>query len=783
MNNNIIARKTADGRMQNLDDHLKSVAHISSFNSLCPNISKLIAQLHDIGKLSDQFQVYIKDGGERGSVVHAWQGVFLANELFDDLSSEATLLKEVIAFSVTGHHNYISDGLSTDGSTNYYDKLLNTMDIKYSYDCIKNKVQEEDKIELINLFIEAKQEINILIENIRKIYSSKNSANFALGLFTKYIYSSLIDADRLDAYLFDLNEKYRIKKFDWDEIIDTFEHNLLKFSSDNQINRIRKEISDRCKAAAAKESGIYQLLVPTGGGKTLSSLRFALHHCKKHNKKRIIYVIPYLSIIEQTAKSIRENLNMDVNDEFVFEHHSNIIEPDDEKSAEIRKLTASRWDNPIIITSVVQFLDTVMSSKAGKLRKFSHMADSVIIFDEVQSIPTKTIHCFNEVVTFISKILNATVILCSATQPTFESTQRKNLLLNENPKLIEITAELNNLKRVKIINESPKSLQGATDFILDKAYENGNCLVIVNTKKSALEIYKSIKSQIIGFEIFHLSTSMCPEHRIKVIESIKKGLDVNKKIVCISTQLVEAGVDISFSCVIRAMAGLDSIAQASGRCNRNCESSETKAVYTFALSDENIDKLPDIKSGKEIAESIIQNRNSDVDLLEESIMNLYYQNYFKNKGSQMDYPLKGSETIYAMLSNNEYGRGNYHNKTGNIFPHIISHAFHTADMNFNVIDEKTKSVVVFYGDAEELIIKYRQQPVNIFTKEKAKILKKLQRYSVELYDWQLQELSKNQALSILDEQTGIIILDKNYYSEDDVGVVLEIIQDNLIVGG
>jgi len=774
------ARKNTYGKTQSLHDHLKNVARISSSISHYPNITKLIAYLHDLGKLSDGFQNYIKNGGERGSIIHAWQGAFLANELFADNSQPANVLKEIIGFCVTAHHNYLDDGVSPDGTTKYYDKISKTAEPKYYFEEIKRKIDDNDREIFFNLFNNAKPEVSDFIAQIRVVYKNQNSAHFALGLFVKYIYSCLVDADRLDAYLFDIGEGFESTKIDWDTLIKVFEKNISNFSNDSKIDHVRKSVSDKCKVAAEKETNIYQLSVPTGGGKTLSSLRFALHHCKQYEKKRIIYIIPYLSIIDQTSNNLRDILNLTEDNDIIFEHHSNIVESEDERASEIRKLSAERWDSPIIITTMVQFMESVMSAKAGKLRKFAAMADSVIIFDEIQSLPIKTIHCFNEIVSFLSKILNSTIILCSATQPTLEQTQRANLMLSETPKLIDCEEEFKDVKRVAVKTERERDCVSASEFILQKATENGNCLVIVNTKKSALEIYNQLKNNVTDFELLHLSTSMFPAHRVQIIDRIKNSLNNGIKIICISTQLVEAGVDISFSCVVRALSGLDSIAQAAGRCNRNGESIKPKTVYTFSLIDENLDKLPDIRSGKETTTQIIQKKEEDTDLLEETCMAEFYQHYFKGKDSQMDYPTPCGETIYAMLSDNNYGKDNYKNIFGKMFSHFLSQAFHSADSNFSLIDKNTQSVVVACEEAENLFAEYRKEPTGVFTKNKVLIIKKLQKFSVALYEWQIKILTEQNALSRLDEETGIIILSKIHYTSE-TGVVMEASQDNLIV--
>lgn len=776
----LIARSVSDGRTQSIFEHNENVSMISSSISQYPNTTKLIAYLHDFGKASDDFQNYIKNGGERGSIIHAWQGAFLANELFNDNSQPAQILKEIIGFCVTAHHNYLHDGVSPDGISEYYEKISKTSEPKYYFDEIKTKITSANKDELGKLFASAKIEISDLLTKIGSTYKTKNSAHFALGLFVKYIYSCLVDADRLDAYLFDIGENFESEKTDWDNLIKVFEAKISNFTNDSEIGHVRKCVSDKCKLAAEKETNIYQLSVPTGGGKTLSSLRFALHHLKRHGKKRIIYIIPYLSIIDQTANNLRDILNLTEDNNIILEHHSNIVEPEDEKDYAIRKLSAARWDSPIIITTVVQFMESVMSSKAGKLRKFAAMADSVIIFDEIQSLPIKTIHCFNEIVSFLSKILNSTIILCSATQPSLEQTQRTNLLLSDNPKLIDCDEDFKDVKRVVVKTESEKDCVSASRFILQKATENGNCLVIVNTKKSALEIYNQLKNNAADYELLHLSTSMFPAHRVQIINRIKSSLETGIKIICVSTQLVEAGVDISFSCVVRALSGLDSIAQAAGRCNRNGESIEPKTVYTFSLIDENLDKLHDIRSGKETTAQIIQTKEDDTDLLDETVMTEFYRQYFNGKDSQMDYPMPSSETIYAMLSENNYGKDNYKNIIGKMFPHFLAQAFHSADINFSLIDNNTQTVVVACEDAENLFAEYRKEPIGVFTKNKLLIIKKLQKFSVALYEWQIKILTEQNALDKLDKETGIMLLSKIYYSPE-TGVVMEASQDNLII--
>jgi len=768
-----------DKRQQLLSEHLSNVAKLSASFSESKNLSRLIAILHDLGKAISTFQDYLKNGGERGSVVHSRQGAFFLDDYLNGSSDIAKLLlKEIVALSTMAHHGSLYDGISPDGRDVFLEKLTEKENERYRYlEAKRNSANvfsdlESNINELVNL---AKEEINTIVSQINNVYHSRESAQFALGLFVKYIYSCLIDADRLDAYSFDINEQTDPVVSDWASLINTFEEKIRSIPVESEIAAIRQSISSKCKEAAIKHTGIYQLSVPTGGGKTLSSLRFALHHCKTENKERIIYVIPYLSIIEQTAAEFHNIFNLNEDNNILLEHHSSIVLPDDEEEQKSRKLAAARWDAPIIITTMVQFLETVMSAKGSDLRKFHHMSNAVIIFDEIQSLPIKTIHVFNEVASFLAKVCNTTILLCTATQPLLGSTERENLLLEDEPDLVDTDGLFENIRRTVLVAEAERDIDAFADFVEEKALINRNCLAIVNTKSVAREVFDKLKSSN-SFTVFYLSTYMCSTHRADTIARIKKALSDKDKIICVATQLIEAGVDISFKCVVRAAAGLDSVTQAAGRCNRNEESKTPKEVYIVPLKNENLDKLDDIKCGKDITERMIR-ENSGADLLSPAIMKQFYEHYFYNRRNLMDYR-SDNGSIYDMLSINNAGRGNYKNRTGKECPCLIAQAFRTASEKFSVIDKNTESVVVQYSEAEKLMDAYRQQPNDRMTKTKLNIIRKLEKYSVSLYSWEIDKLAG--AISILDEETGIRFLDKFHYAED-IGVVFEADPNNYIV--
>ena len=432
-----------------------------------------------------------------------------------------------------------------------------------------------------------------------------------------------------------------------------------------------------------------------------------------------------------------------------------------------RKLAAERWDNPIIVTTMVEFLETVMSARGTKLRKFHNMADSVIIFDEIQSLPMNTINLFNEIVSFLSKITNSTILLCSATQPLLEKTKRENLLLSEKPDLIAETESYEDkLRRTRIVASAEnKSCDELGQIIYQQARKNGNCLAIVNLKKEAREIFQCLERLDVNheFELIHLSTAMCGRHRTDCLNRIGALLDPGnpKPVICVSTQLIEAGVDISFACVVRAMAGLDSIMQAAGRCNRNGESVEPKNVYVYPLKDEDSMEryLPDIAMGKQLTLQIMENYPGK-DLLSSNILEQYYDMLLRKKdgngkGGYTDCPIRGraegATTAYDLLSFNECDRSQFTNTTGGKYGLCFAQAFQTVSDNFHVIPDVTHNVVVPYGQATELLDMLHRGELS----EKISVLRRLQEYTVSLFDDDYRDLARKHAISLANEDFGV----------------------------
>ncbi len=686
----------------------------------------------------------------------------------------------------------------------FFDRLQekNKKDEKYAYDEVCKNIAQLD--------LDIKTRFSNAVEDVHRFYQialehglKKENLSFFIGLFTKYIYSRLIDADRLDAASFETSKSHGEPKqhqIEWQSLLRVFEEKMGQFDSTSPVNAVRKKICDACADSSDNKTGIYKLAVPTGGGKTLASLNFALRHAMKTGKRRIIYVIPYLSITTQTSQVFRNILNLSPDSDVLLEHYSSAMKDAENDSninsdgseseneserTKARKLAAERWDNPIIVTTMVQFLETVMSSHGTKLRKFHNMADSVIIFDEIQALPSQTINLFNETVSFLSTILNCTILLCSATQPLLEKTNRHNLLLADHSSLISINStDQETLRRTNIV-ASDKELTSdeLARFAFEKAQENGNCLVIVNLKSEAKDVFRALVNLNSSdtFDLVHLSTSMCGQHRKNQLEHVRSTLAKadSKRVICVSTQLVEAGVDLSFSCVVRALAGLDSVLQAAGRCNRNGESFVPKNVYVVPMrGEQGLNHLPDIQIGKEITDQLIR-EFPDADLLSDSMLDEYYRRLFNRlqpaqgaKFGKMDYPIgQDKEGIFAydLLSLNELGKDNFENRHGEKkYGNYSAQAYKTVSGHFHLIPNLTQNVIVRYGRANELLEQFEQdRSINRF-----RTLRALQDYTVSLFTYEYDALSRKHAIELVDDTLGIYVLDSEYY-DDRYGVVAE----------
>lgn len=808
-----------DHAEQRLEDHLKGVAALSRVYADkigLGGFGELIGLLHDVGKYSESFQNYIRSceglvdqdndsfntafhKSQKGKIDHSTSG---SQIIWREMSSQSDPVREIsgqiLALAIASHHSGLRDCIAPDG-TDVFTNRMEKADIVTHLNEIKSKLPPEIKQSISDLVNsdDSTNKLKYILKSIikREILIDLNTAGrrsqFKIGILLKIIYSCLIDADRTDTINF---EHEFVKKnrqhgeyVDWKTLIDRLESHIANFDSSGIINKARKIISDNCKDAAERPKGIFTLTVPTGGGKTLSSLRFALHHAFKYQKTnnkidRIFYIIPYTTIIDQNAKVARDILEPpEDRDKIILECHSNLT---DENETWRGKILSENWDAPIIFTTNVQFLETLFGGGTRSVRRLHQLVNAIIIFDEIQAIPIRTVHMFCNAINFLVEECGSSVVLCTATQPLlngkggsvdFEtlgalSYSEKDEIL-KNPQTI-----FEYFKRVSIIDKTKEggySNKEIADIAANEQKNSGSCLVIANTTKVAREIYLHVKDNFSG-TVVHLSANMCPAHRTKILEKVRSYLDPPqaKQLICISTQVIEAGVDVDFGSVIRCLAGLDSIAQAAGRCNRH-GLRPTGRVLLVNPNNENINKLIDIKEGRDICLRVIRDlkNGSDYvgnDLLSPKTISYYFDLYFYRKGKEMTYKVNKyrEDCLLEMLAENKKAVYEYMNKNKNTSIIPLCQSFGSASEEFKAIDAPTRGILVPYDNGTEIISSLCEEFDPITT---TRLLHKAQRYSVNVYQNVFDSLLKKGALyeigSQIDSQgVGVWALRKEYYS-------------------
>ncbi|MDR0683182.1 MAG: CRISPR-associated helicase Cas3' [Dysgonamonadaceae bacterium] len=584
--------KNAAGKVHSLKDHLEETAYFMrqfTSNTTFMRVFVQVAFMHDMGKYALQFQRYITQGGRRGSVPHAFLGAVFARYF----------KQNEIAFVVDGHHKGLPDRASLKNDT-----------------ILPPEWEQKKYQELTKLFL---QDIGKSEKEFEKV--NLELSRLQRELFIRYLFSALTDADWLSTEKH-LDEKiFAARKtiaLDYDYLIAIIEKNINEKDKDGPINLLRNEVRHYALSLATGPKGFYSLGLPTGLGKTLISVTWALMHAKQHKLKRIVIVVPYLAITDQTSKTLKEILG----ETWVLEHHSGYneeeIRPEQKaKEPHIKKLATENWDYPIIVTTTVQLFDSLFSNKPRRCRKVHNLAESIVIFDEVQTFPPSLLDPILSVLQDMRDIMGTSFLFCTATQPAFEKRENfQNGIDHISPLVKAPTDIFKHTKRVTykgVENFQPLSLEE----VLEKmSADDGSTLMICNTRKNALKAYLEIKKTNKWNTCYHLSKAMCPDHRKKIIEQIREDLKNQKCIFAASTQLVEAGVDFDFPCVYREIAPLESIIQAAGRCNRDgkllpegrlgkvyifrLEEAvfpdalyKTLSLHTLTLLEQNIDKLHD----------------------------------------------------------------------------------------------------------------------------------------------------------------------------------------------
>lgn len=742
----------------------------------------LAGLLHDLGKYTDSFKTYIERASRgmpvsRGSVNHTFAGVrFIWQRWHNDPREpvrQATA--ELLAFAAGSHHGQF-DCLSPNGEDGYLHRV-NTQNLDDEIARDRFFANCADLAELDRRFDAAAAEVFDAIRHCSAFSATQEEARFHLALLARGLLSAVIEGDRRDTAAFEhqlmLTPQDGLPPWRWQQLLERVEEKLNRLPAKTPVDEARKEISDLCCAAAKEGGGIYRLTVPTGGGKTLASLRYALAAAVK-GKKRLFFVIPLLSVLEQNAQVIRSYLE---DDSVVLEHHSNVVRALPETDEwDPRELLFDTWDSPVVITTLVQLLNTISAGQTSCIRRFHSLTDSVIVVDEVQSVPRHMLSQFNLAVNFLSAYCGACVVLCSATQPCLERTAHP-LRCAPNAQLVAQRQDLwQAFVRTQIIDRRrPQgySEEELAEFAVESAAKEKSLLMICNTKAEAKTMYNRLATSWPGL-LFHLSTSMCMAHRIQTMKALTAALAAQKPLICVSTQLVEAGVDFSFGCVIRLLAGLDNIVQSAGRCNRSGLQDRLGPVYIVNLKGESLNRLPEILQSKQAAESVLlrfaQNpADFDGDLTGAAAVEAFYRALYQEMpaGGQ-DYPLPELKTtLFDLLSINRCAVG--HGDTGGDY--LLRPAFRTAGEKFHVFEDNTQDVLTPYGEGAGLIAELGGEAAKYDLALQSRLVKRAAKYSVSLYRWQIEALQKRQG--IYPVCGGLVLALQPWAYSADCGVTLE----------
>lgn len=800
--------RASDSTPHHLVDHLIDTAMRSSTFAKkigVEHAGEIIGLLHDLGKYSKEFQDYIKSAlglvncdeddyvdadAQRGKVDHSSAG---AQYIWHAMSGKGAIesrIAQVLALCVASHHSGLIDCLDVEGEDTFSRRMakatqkthLEEVGSAADAEIIAKAHELLGKPELVR---ELRELIGDILSKNGEVYKGRQrNAQQQIGLAVRFLFSCLIDADRIDTADF---EHKRVRQYrpngeyaEWPVLIERLERKLAAMPPMRLIDHLRNDISQHCLDAASRPGGVYTLTVPTGGGKTLASLRFAMHHAIQRKLDRIIYVTPFTSIIEQNAKVVRDILEPTYAPEHhgkvVLEHHSSIT-PEQQTWRE--KILCENWDAPVVYTTMVQFLETLFGAGTRGARRMHQLANAVLIFDEVQTLPIKCTHLFNNAINFLAEQCNSTIVLCSATQPLLHKVSAGKGALRLAPQheiMPDVHRLFDDLKRVEV-RDQRKPDGWTKDEIAQLAMAEltraGSSLVIVNTKRAAQAIFELCAAQLDSGEAFHLSTDMCPAHRKAELAKIRERLAAGLPTLCVSTQLIEAGVDVDFGAVIRYLAGLDSIAQAAGRCNRNGKP-EPGIVHVVnpRSEDEKLTSLPDIAKGRDVTKRILDDyakepRRYSENLFGPAALSEFYHYYFFERQSEMDYSIPAStlgrdDTIANLLAENTGAVSDRHRKHGSVSERLLNQSFMTAAKAFRAIDAPTQGVVVPYGKEGADIVARLHAAFDV--ELDVPLLRRAQQFTVNVFPRVLEKLKKAGAVREAKPDTRILTLDPRYYS-------------------
>ena len=702
---------------QTLQSHLVNVGEMAAeFAQVfgAQGIACQTGQLHDLGKYSEPFNRRLHGGP---SVDHATAGAKIAVERWGNV------IGKLVAFCIAGHHAGLANGC---GEGDNRSTLKQRLALQFGADipALDNLWQQEIK----------------LPQNLSAppLKADAHQPFFSYAFFTRMLYSCLVDADYLDTEAFYSNlENKAIERggypdlnalqHNFNQFINNFRRRIAQASEQTEaekrnaaLNRLRSEILEHAVEQAAQAQGLFTLTVPTGGGKTFTSMAFALEHAKRHGMRRVIYVIPFTSIIEQNASEFRKAFG-ELGEHAVLEHHSTFDDGklQNEATKDKLRLASENWDAPIIVTTAVQFFESLFADRSSRCRKLHNIAGSVIILDEAQMLPLNLLLPIMQAIKELAQNYRSSVVMCTATQPAVQ-TENGFYCGFENVREIapKTTALFDKLRRTTV-----QHIGTQTDAdLLAQLAEHPQMLVIVNNRRHARSLYDQAK-HLDG--TFHLTTLMCAKHRSQKLDEIRGRLKNGEPCRVIATSLIEAGVDVDFPLVMRAEAGLDSVAQAAGRCNREGKRpSENSFVWIFAPEEQW--KAPPELAAQTAVMRLTADGFSD-DLLSTQAVTAYFAELYQLKGSELD-----NKKILKM-----------HNDTGQ----SLDFPFQTIADKFRMIESHMQPLIIpFDGEAENLISSLHHAD------HIGGLLRKLQPYIVQIPEKALATLYKAGRIEPINEK-------------------------------
>lgn len=607
---------------QPLSDHLKAVASIAggfadAFGGR--SVAEVAGLLHDIGKYTDDFQRRI--AGDAIRVDHATRGAMVAVDRFGPIGM-------LLAYGIAGHHAGLANGCEGGERTALCDRLKG--------------------LGLPPLKDDWRRDI-ALPEQVTppKLFPQKDQGMFQCAFLARMLFSCLVDADYLDTEAFydrvalpgqpnDRSASRALGVPSLQALRERLETHLLGFAADSDVNRVRADILAHTRQAAQYVPGLFSLTVPTGGGKTLASLAFALEHAIKYGLRRVIFVIPFTSIVEQNAAVFRSALG-DLGEAAVLEHHSAFVatplprsDAERYQAREKLRLAMENWDAPIIVTTAVQFFESLFAARPSQCRKLHNIAGSVVILDEAQTLPLKLLRPAVAAIDELARNYRSSIVLCTATQPAlnapdfrggFDKDQIRELAPNP-PELFR------KLDRVRVRHVGTLD----DDALAAQLRDLDQVLCIVNNRRHARALHQALADRP-GAR--HLTTLMCAKHRSQVLAEVRVRLKAGEPCRLVSTSLIEAGVDISLPTVYRAEAGLDSVAQAAGRCNRNAErAAELSEVRVFATANSDWAPPPELRQFAQAAQEVMRQPQFRDDPLSPPAIEAYFRLLYWQKGDK-----------------------------------------------------------------------------------------------------------------------------------------------------